>query len=150
MKKQQHRFLVNVVGDFKRNKIFVCVVCPFYLLTSFVQLILHEKKEGKKHSQVELHLPFSSVPPRLSLSVSQHRREWNPEFSGYCLTWHWFHWSAKSVLQAESVWYACVEVGGKLSFSDWLLKCAVGSIKTIILPNHCILPKRCVLTVDVW
>lgn len=49
MKKNQHRFLVNVVGDFKRNKIFVCVVCPFYLLTSFVQLILHEKK-GEKNT----------------------------------------------------------------------------------------------------
>lgn len=73
--KKQHRFLVNVVGDSKRNKIFVCVVCPFYLLTSFVKLILHEKKGGKKHLQVELHLPFPSVPPRLSLSVSQHRRE---------------------------------------------------------------------------
>lgn len=45
--KKQHRFLVNVVGDSKRNKIFVCVVCPFYLLTSFVKLILHEKKGGK-------------------------------------------------------------------------------------------------------
>lgn len=152
--KKQHRFFLSMwLVTLKETKyLFVSSVSFTFFLPLFVSFCTKKKCKKKKKHFAGLAAPsFLLCSPRLSLWVCHSTGESGIRNSPDAV------WPGTDFTGVPRVCFkqrGCEIllsglVGSFLSLTDYS-SVPWGQSKTIILPNHCILPKCCVLTVDVW